>query len=237
MPPVSLRRHAGPVRAFSSSTEDLYRLLSRKGLLHHETTILDLGCGPGAVPLKLAQEHRTIRAYIGIDVHERSIAWCRRRFGFNPAFRFQLADVRSPYGGGGQVDPGDYEFSVEDGTVDLVVAKSLFTHLLESAARNYLSEIRRCLSPAGHGLLTAFVFDGNRGIAPPAFRFFGANPRIRWRRRARPHAAVAYDRALFEEMLFAAGLGIAEMLPGFWPGTAAVIRGQDTYIVRLRDSE
>jgi hypothetical protein len=42
---------------------------------------------------------------------------------------------------------------------------------------------------------------------------------------------VAYDRRLFEEMLSGSGLEILEMLPGFWPGLSARLRGQDTYIV------
>jgi SAM-dependent methyltransferase len=231
LPPLSLRRHAGPVRAFSTSTEALFRLLLSKNLLRPDTRLLDLGCGPGAVPLRLDRERVTIRAYVGIDVHERSILWCRRRFARRAEFRFELAEVRSPYGGKGSLDPRDYAFPVSDAAADLVLAKSLFTHLLEKTARHYLSEARRCLAPTGHGVLTAFVFDGEGG-GPPAFPHHGANPAIRWRRRSHPEAAVAYDRRLFEEMLSTAGLEISEMLPGFWPGASRAIRGQDTYIVR-----
>lgn len=232
LPPLSLRRHAGPVRAFSSSIEALFGLLLAKGLLSEGTTLLDLGCGPGAVPLRLLQERLTVRGYIGIDVHERSVRWCRRRFGRDASFRFEVAEVRSPYGRGGVLDAGDYLFPVEDGSVDLVLAKSLFTHLLERGARRYLSETRRCMSETGRAVLTAFVFDGSLGGGPPAFSFSGGDPRIRWRRRAHPHAAVAYERRLFEEMISGAGLEISEMLPGFWPGASREIRGQDTYVLR-----
>ncbi len=231
LPPLSLRRHAGPVRDFSTSTEDLFALLRRKGLLTGGMTLLDLGCGPGAVPLKLEEKGVAVRSYVGVDVHEPSIAWCRERFAGKASFRFELAGVRSPYGGSGVLEPGEYEFPPGDGAADLVLAKSLFTHLLPDTARRYLSEIRRCLSSEGTCLLTAFVFDGSGGD-PPAFPHHGADTRIRWRRRARPEAAVAYERALFEEMLIAAGLSIAEMLPGFWPGASPVLRGQDTFILK-----
>ena len=220
------------MRAFSTSTAELFGLLFQKDLLRPDTTLLDIGCGPGAVPLRLTREQMTIRAYIGIDVHERSILWCRRRFARLAAFRFELAQVNSPYGRGGSADPGDYTFPVGDGTADLVLAKSLFTHLLEATARHYLSEMRRCMAQTGHGVLTVFLFDGKSGNGPPAFPYHAADPRIRWRRRAHPHAAVAYERSLFEEMLASSGLEILEMLPGFWPGTSPAIRGQDTYIVR-----
>lgn len=231
LPPLSLRRHAGPLRAFSTSTEALFRLLRRRGLLHEGTTLLDIGCGPGAVPLRLEREDVKIRAYIGIDVHERSILWCRRRFAPEAFFRFELAEIRSPYGRSGEADPRDYSFPVSDGAADLVLAKSLFTHLLADTARRYLHEARRCMAQEGRGVLTAFVFDGESGGGPPAFPHHGTDPGIRWRRRAHPHAAVAYDRRLFEEMLSGAGLEILEMLPGFWPGGSRALRGQDTYIV------
>ncbi len=119
-----------------------------------------------------------------------------------------------------------------DGAADLVLAKSLFTHLLPDTARRYLSEIRRCLSPGGTCLLTAFVFDGSLGD-PPAFPHHGGDTRVRWRRRARPEAAVACERSHFEEMLISAGLTVVEMLPGFWPGAFPVLRGQDTYILKV----
>lgn len=231
LPPLSLRRHAGPVKAFESSTEALFGLLVRKGLLGEGTRLLDVGCGPGAVPLRLERVCLAIRSYVGVDVHEPSIGWCRRRFAGRGPFRFELADIRSPYGRVDAADPAGYRFPVEDGTADLVLAKSLFTHLLDETARNYLSEMRRCLSPEGFGVLTAFVFDGTKGV-PPAFPHHGANPGIRWRRRVHPHAAVAYDRRLFETMLLGSGLEISEMLPGFWPGVSRALRGQDTYIVR-----
>lgn len=230
LPPLSLRRHAGPVKAFESSTQALFGLLSWKGLLGAGTRLVDLGCGPGAVPLRLEREGVAFRSYVGVDVHEPSIRWCRRRFAGREAFRFELAEVRSPYGRADAADPDDYRFPLADDAADLVLAKSLFTHLLEATARRYLSEIRRCLAPAGRGVLTAFVFDGARGD-PPEFPHHGGDPRVRWRRRLHPHAAVAYDRGLFEEMLAGSGLAISEMLPGFWPGLSPGLRGQDTYIV------
>jgi len=230
LPPLSLRRHAGPVKAFESSTEALFGLLAWKGLPGAGTRLLDLGCGPGAVPLRLERERMTVRGYVGVDVHEPSILWCRRRFAGRETFRFELAGVRSPYSRADAADPVGYRFPVEDAGADLVLAKSLFTHLLLETARHYLSEIRRCLSPGGRGVLTAFVFDRTTG-GPPAFPHHGEDPRVRWRRRVHPHAAVAYDRRLFEEMLSGSGLEILEMLPGFWPGLSARLRGQDTYIV------
>jgi len=231
LPPLSLRRHAGPVKAFESSTEALFGLLAWKGLLGEGTRLLDVGCGPGAVPLRIERERVTIRSYVGVDVHEPSIRWCRNRFAGRGPFRFELARIRSPYGLADAADPAGYRFPADDGAADLVLAKSLFTHLLDETARNYMAEIRRCLSPDGFGVLTAFVFDGTKG-PPAAFPHHGADPGIRWRRRLHPHAAVAYDRRLFETMILGSGLEVSEMLPGFWPGLSRALRGQDTYVVR-----
>ncbi len=221
LPPIFLRRHAGPVRAFETSTQDLFALLSRRGLLKVGMTVLDMGCGPGAVPLRLEQDGPALRRYVGFDVNEPSIAWCRRRFRDNPAFQFAIVPART----------SDWRFPLPDGGADLVLAKSLFTHLMEETLRRYLAEMRRCLSETGRGVLTAFVFDGSMP-SPPVFPHYSEDPRIRWRRRARPEAAVAYERGLFEKMLSGAGLKIEEMIPGFWPGASSRLTGQDTYIVR-----
>ncbi len=228
MPPLSLQRHAGPVRDFEASMREFFALLSGQGLLHGGLSILDLGCGPGAAPLRLELEGPAVRRYLGIDVHERSITWCRRRFATTAAFSFELARVAGPYGPSPGPESVEYRLPVDDGTVDLVLAKSLFTHLLVDVSALYLREIRRSLAPTGRGVLTAFVFSGE----PPMFPFHGPDPRVRWSRRVHPHAAVAYERTLFEEMLAGAGLAADNMIPGFWPGIARAITGQDTFIVR-----
>jgi len=230
LPPLWLRRHAGPVRAFESAAADCRSQLLAWNALAPEGRIVDLGCGPGAMALALAGDLAPGARYVGIDVHAPSVAWCRRRFAGDARFRFELSDVVSAYGPGG-VALADYRLPIEDGWSDLVLAKSLFTHLSESEAGRHLSEISRVLAPEGRALVTAFLFGGN---PVPAFPF--GDTRFRWRVRSRPAAATAFARPVWEEMLRRARLRIERESPGFYPGDAGTVSGQDVQVLRRADS-
>jgi SAM-dependent methyltransferase len=225
LPPLWLRRHAGPIAAFESAAADCRAQLLAWTALAKEGTVVDLGCGPGAMALALAGELAPAARYVGIDVHAPSIAWCRRRFAGDSRFRFELAAVVSAYGRGA-VAIADYRLPVVDGAADLVLAKSLFTHLSEPEAARYLAEIARMLAPGGRALLTAFLFGTN---PVPAFPFGDA--RFRWRVKSRPAAATAFARPTWEEMLRDAGLRIEREAPGFYPGSAEKITGQDVFLL------
>ncbi len=125
-----------------------------------------------------------------------------------------------------------YRFPLDEGQADLVLAKSVFTHLLEADARHYLAEIRRVLRPGRGAVVTAFLYDENGPRLPEverAFPFSDGRP-VRWRLRSRPSAAVAFGRELFEAMIFAAGLRVIWMSAGYFPGSARPA-GQDTLML------
>jgi SAM-dependent methyltransferase len=220
LPPLWLRRHAGPVAAFRSSAEQAVELLERLGLLRPGLRILDFGCGPGALLPLLEPRLGADGSYRGLDIHRPSIAWCRGACASDPRFSF---DVLGSAGGWPAATAGS----------DLVLAKSVFTHLLEDAARRSLAEIRRVLAPGGRAVVTAFTYDPERfGPGPlPWFPFPGAGSPVRWRRRSRPTAAVAYERPLFESLVAEAGLSTESFVLGFYPGGSAPPIGQDTLVL------
>jgi SAM-dependent methyltransferase len=231
LPPLWLRRHAGPVANFVSSALAAERLLDELGLLRAGASVVDLGCGPGAMAPVFARHLGPGGRYLGLDVHEPSIRWCRRQWAVDPRFRFELLDRESPYrttrGGrrGG--------LPVAPGSVDLVIAKSVFTHVLAEECADLLAEIRRVLAPErGRALVTAFLFDGRRdGGLPPYFPHPDPKAAVRWRYRRWPHAAVAYERGLFDFLARANGLVCERFLAGFFPGTAAEPSGQDVLVL------
>ena len=208
-------------------------MVARWELVRDGDLVVDLGCGCGAMAPALGERMGEAGRYVGIDLHRPSIRWCRRRFGGDPRFRFEGVEAEgasaAPGFGGG------YRLPVEDGAAGFLLAKSLFTHLLEEEARVYLGEIRRVLAPGRRALVTAFLFDGSPGAggtAPPAFPFPpepGAP--VRWLRASRPRAAVAYEWSFFGGMLAAAGLEISSFVHGFYPGTDRRPRGQDVLVV------
>lgn len=217
LPPLWLRRHTGPVAAFESAARETIAFIDSLGLLAGACCVLDVGCGPGAMAGTIADRLPAGGRYVGFDVHAPSIRWCRRRWAEDARLAFTLAPIASPYGSAAGAPAGSYRFPVDDGQADLVLAKSVFTHLLEAEARHYLSEIRRVLRPGRPAVLTAFLFEGGRPSVGRAFPH-SPSPGLRLRRRTRSTAAVAWEKTRFVEMVDAAGLRLQWHSPGYYPG-------------------
>ncbi len=233
LPPLWLRRHTGPVARFESAARETAQFLDRLGLVHAEDCVLDIGCGAGAMVPEFARRLGPKGRYVGFDVHAPSIRWCREHYAGDARLAFELAAVASAYGSPSGPSATSFRFPLGDGQARLVLAKSVFTHLLEPEARHYLSETRRVLEPGSAAVVTAFLFDASAPGLPlvhRAFPFGDASGLVRWRLRTRPAAAVAYEKSRFERMVEAAGLRVQWMSPGYFPGTGRVT-GQDTLLL------
>lgn len=232
-PPYSLRRHVGAPAKFAVAARQTEEWMNRFGLLPSNASVLDIGCGCGAMVPIFARLLDAQSQYLGFDVHPPSIAYCRRAFAGDPRFRFELADLSSPYGRSLGQDADGYRFPLADGEIDFVLAKSVFTHLQPAAAQQYLSEIARVLKPAGRALVSAFLF-----TLPPSEALLAALPhpplpetKVRWRVAAKPEAAIGFEGALFLDWIAAAGLKAAHFVPIFWPGQSSVAAGQDLLVL------
>ena len=237
LPPLWLRRHTGAVSSFLPAAAQTMARVHETGLLTPRSSVLDIGCGCGAMAFELrAHLDPDEGRYVGFDVHGPSIAWCSAHFEEDPRFVFELAKLASPYST--HVDrktkAEDYRFPVDDESVDLVLAKSVFTHMDLAGVENYLGEISRVLRPAtGRALVTFFLFERNGVDSPPALPY-PEDPAatIRWKIQGHPSAAIGFDRPLIEESVTSSGLEIDSFIQGFWPGREARITGQDQLILR-----
>ena len=217
LPPLWLRRHTGAVSAFESAARETSAFLERLGLWNGLRTVLDVGCGAGAMVEEFRRRLPADGRYVGFDVHAASIRWCRRRWANDPRLAFELASIASPYGASRGAPAASYRFPFEDGTADLVLAKSVFTHLAEDETRHYLSETRRVLRPGRPAVVTAFLYEpGAPGVATAFPHVAGTGMRIR--SRARPSAAVAWEKARFLSMVEQAGLRLQWHSEGYYPG-------------------
>jgi SAM-dependent methyltransferase len=187
--------------------------------------LLDLGCGPGGLPLALEPHLPDDARYVGLDVHAGSIDWCRRRFRGDPRFEFERVAAASPYGLADDPPAASLRLPLEDASQDLVVARSLFTHLLEEDSAHYLVEISRVLAVEGRAMITAFLFERGREVPFLPWPLEGGSVRVR--RRSWPTAAVGYERGAFLDMVAAARLTPLETWEGFYPGSARRPSGQD----------
>jgi SAM-dependent methyltransferase len=157
--------------------------------------VLDLGCGCGRLArwfLSTSPPERNV----GTDVSAGMIDWCRANLAA-VGFEFIHQDVFNP----GLNPSGSLTVApVPDGTYDLVLALSFFTHVIEQQAEFYLDQVARVLAPDGMLISSWFLVD-KTGF-PMMQNFQNAlyiNP-------ADPTNAVIYDRAWLIRTLSARGL-------------------------------
>lgn len=119
--------------------------------------VLDIGCGCGKLARFFYLNPRL--SYVGVDLYLPGILWGQRAFA--PAadrFKFVHFDGHSEvYNPGGRVKASEYRLPVADGSIDMTVCASLFTHLFEADARHYLSEIARVTKPGGAAIISIHV--------------------------------------------------------------------------------
>ncbi|MEE8523241.1 MAG: class I SAM-dependent methyltransferase [Thermoanaerobaculia bacterium] len=187
-----------------------------------DSRVLDFGCGIGrmAVPLTRFLEGGT---YDGIDVSAADMRWCQRHIGRKvPNFSFHTSAVHHrEYNPGGTLRAVDDRLPFADGSFDVVLASSLFTHLLSAETEHYLGEVSRVLAANGKAFVSFFLLnDESRAlIAAEAcgFRFETSAGEAHLHDVRNPEGAVAYDEAFIREVFRYHGLTVKEpLLYGCW---------------------
>jgi SAM-dependent methyltransferase len=157
VPSYALRTEAGTgdLAMFLGIGEAWAQMASR--FLSPDPVVLDLGCGCGKLARFLHLNPRL--RYLGVDIFLPGVLWCRKAFAdASDRFRFEHFDGYSAtYNPQGRIAVADYALPTTDGSVDMVVCSSLFTHLLEADAVHYLGEIARVLKPGGQALISIHV--------------------------------------------------------------------------------
>jgi SAM-dependent methyltransferase len=206
---------------FVATGDQFAELFRRHAGLAASDRVLDVGCGLGRMARPLTRVlSPPAGSYDGFDVVADAITWCRRHYaGTSVPFRFAHLDLfNAEYNPHGRGRADDVRFPYPDGTFDLVLATSVFTHLLSADARRYLSEIARVLAPGGRLFATWFLLDDDLdGAHPPPMISFAhrvgdaavADPDA-------PAAAVAYPRAWVQSHSQDAGLDITAVIRGSW---------------------
>jgi SAM-dependent methyltransferase len=243
-PPLHLRRYVGPLRTFETSGAEFMSYLRLLCKLHPSERVLDVGCGCGLMALHLADYLNPEGSYTGLDIHRPSVNWCRRNLsGRHRNFTFEFIDVRSrAYNPRGRHAADDYAFEFEDGKFDLVLLKSVFTHMRLAEVSNYVKEVSRLLSDGGRCLMTFFLLNdrqaelAERGLNRLDFKH-GEGP---WRYvyPNSPESAVAFSEEHVLGLLREHGLGLGgPILYGSWSGRDDGLSYQDMLLVRKQSSD
>ena len=137
----------------------LVQLMRTRAGLADGMVVVDIGCGIGRMAVAMSKRLREIR-YVGFDVVNYGILWCRKRFSALPGYRFVHANIFNTfYNPRGSEAGSSYRFPVSDFTADFVCATSVFTHMPASEVTHYLRETSRCMKRGAKAYFTAFILD------------------------------------------------------------------------------
>ena len=144
--------------AFLSSGEKEAERLQTNFGLSRNMALLDLGCGPGRLPIGIISKIGEIRAYRGVDVSKTPVEWCNKHIGKDyPTFQFTHLDIKNErYNPSGS---GSIGLPFPDSSFDIIYLYSVFSHMKTPDIEAYLNEFKRLLKPTGKVFLTAFVED------------------------------------------------------------------------------
>jgi SAM-dependent methyltransferase len=167
--------------------------------------VLDFGCGCGREARRLLLQHERPKTYVGIDISMPMIDWCRRNLAGN-GFSFVHHDVwnarYAPENSRNRylpIESAGSEFT-------LIIATSVFTHLLDDQANYYLRQMRAMLAPNGIIRATWFFFNKTR------FPTMGEGLNTLLVNEVDPTHAVYYDWQYFVHMTRNLGFRIADIV-------------------------
>src|SRR5829696_4204738 len=166
LPPLHLRRYVGPLRSFESSGIEFMGYLRSLTALRPDQRVLDVGCGCGQMALHLKNYLNENGRYVGVDIHRPSIRWCQQTIArSHNNFHFAHINVRNlAYNPNAAHGAETYQFPFEDRSFDLILLKSVFTHMRPAEVSNYVSEVARLLKKNGRCLATFFLLNDEQAM-------------------------------------------------------------------------
>ncbi len=199
--------------------------------------IVDVGCGTGLALIAAEPSVLDGGELIGLDVRSDDIEFCRRHYP-SPPYRFETVAGGHPVYAPDAMGSDAAGWPIEDGSVDLLTAVSVLTHLRAAEARALVGRIGRVLRPGAAALVTVFLVDHHpdpatpveRGSTTPATtsRFHRTDPE-RWRfevavdegwwspRWAQPpERAIGLTSDALAGLAAEAGLAVERVWPGTW---------------------
>lgn len=162
LPPHNMRYCGSDFRndkVFLDSGKAEAQRLARDFGMGRDTAVLEIGCGPGRLPIGIIALGLPVGCYDGVDIDRAAIDWCRRYItSEHPNFRFHAVDARHErYNPKGRPMQDGFRLDAEDSSFDLVYLHSVFANMVPEDVEVYCREFARVLRPGGRVFLTAFI--------------------------------------------------------------------------------
>jgi SAM-dependent methyltransferase len=169
--------------------------------------VLDFGCGCGRLARQMIQQNPRPRRYLGLDLHKGMVRWDRENLQpLVTGFDFQHHDVYNRSFNPNGTDT-KASFPVEDHSISLLVAWSVFTHVTQDQCEHYLREAARVLRSDGVIYSTWFLFDKS------AFPMMQDFQNVLYINDTDPTNATIFDRNWVIQFTSALGLTIRAVSP------------------------
>ncbi len=177
-----------------SAEKEAVRLINSCGLTV-ESSVLDVGCGAGRLPIGIISHLGEIKAYWGVDVGFKSIQWCKRCISKeHPSFQFVHINFKNlRYNPRGKKIDNRFQFPFSDQEFDIIYLYSVFSHMVADDVKMYLKEFNRLLNVDGKVFLTGFFEEDvpEMTVNPKGYR-------MQWNRALH---CVRYNKVFFDELL------------------------------------
>lgn len=238
LPPWSLRATVGFPADFEVTGAEFLAYLKLLGGLQSRHHVLDIGCGCGMMALQMREYLSEQGHYLGMDIDRAAIEWCQTHIAaHDKRFDFCHVDLGNPrYNPSGPLSDADFRFAAPDASLDVILLKSVFTHMKPDGVRNYLHEIARLLRPGGRCLATFFLLNPAQAAwaecGKNALAFEHGAGDWRFVDPALPEKAIAYREGYVIEMLQRSGLTLAAApYYGTWTGRPDGLSYQDILLM------
>jgi ubiquinone/menaquinone biosynthesis C-methylase UbiE len=173
------------------------RFLQKYAGLQPNSHIIDIGCSWGYLAFALANFLNKEGAYLGVEIQGEATKWAKERLGWlGENFKFVHLDIHNDfYNPAGDLRRNQARLPVPDGWANVIIAGSVFTHMLEDGVQAYLDEICRVLVPNG---VAAFSYDDSTyWSSDEAYAIGDKNI---------PDKTTFYSRSKIKDMVLKAGL-------------------------------
>jgi SAM-dependent methyltransferase len=218
---------------FLKAGKDWTAFFSLHGL-KKDQAFLDIGSGIGRMAVGLTSLLKG--QYEGFEAMNVGVEWCEKNITpVYPNFHFQHINLHNDLYNKDGLDAATFVFPYNDKTFNFACAISVFSHMIDTEADNYLRECIRVLKPGGIFVATFFVLHKGMAQKHKSFSFNHDRGHYALMNDKVVSANVAFDYDWLMARIKAHGFQVVDYLQGSWSGYEQKERlaFQDVFVLRV----